>query len=258
MHANGDCIRSFSPSMGAAQFDDFMQIVTAVAKDGHMDALGCVDTMGVLSPSSISFAIRKMKQATGKPIEVHCHDDFGMGSANTLLALAAGADVAHTTVSSLGERSGNASYEEVALSLLCMYGVNLGLQYDKLYETAQAIRKIAGIEDRPNRPITGPCISQIESGIIAGWYKNCQDDPREILPYLYQLTGHPGPEIVLGKSSGIASIELALDKLGLECSSKEIKRELLDEVKTLSAERKALISLDEFQILAQKIFARNH
>ena len=139
-----------------------------------------------------------------------------------------------------------------------MYGVNLGLQYDKLYETAQAIRKIAGIEDRPNRPITGPCISQIESGIIAGWYKNCQDDPCEILPYLYQLTGHPGPEIVLGKSSGIASIELALDKLGLECSSKEIKRELLDEVKTLSAERKALISLDEFQILAQKIFARNH
>ena len=76
----------FFPIDGSrAQFDDFMQIVTAVAKDGHMDALGCVDTMGVLSPSSISFAIRKMKQATGKPIEVHCHDDFGMGSANTLL-----------------------------------------------------------------------------------------------------------------------------------------------------------------------------
>ncbi len=55
MHANGDCIRSFFPIDGSrAQFDDFMQIVTAVAKDGHMDALGCVDTMGVLSPSSIS------------------------------------------------------------------------------------------------------------------------------------------------------------------------------------------------------------
>lgn len=223
-----------------------------------MDALGCVDTMGVLSPSSIGYAIKKMKQAVNKPIEVHFHDDFGMGSANTVLALAAGADVAHTTVSSLGERSGNASYEEVALSLLTMYGIDLGINYNKIYETAEFVRKVAGITDRPNRGITGRDISKIESGIIASWYKNVIDnDPLEVMPYLYSLTGHPSAEVVLGKNSGLPSVEMALDKLGITGTSTELNREILEKVKEVSLKKRGLISLDEFGDIAQKILDRN-
>lgn len=223
-----------------------------------MDALGCVDTIGVLSPSSIPYAIRRMKEAVKKPIEVHFHDDFGMGSANTILALAAGADVAHTTVASLGERAGNASYEEVALTLLTMYGVDLGLDYSKIYGTAQLVRKIAGTVDRPNRGITGEGISSIESGIIASWYKNIyQEEPLEILPYLYSLTGHPETETVLGKNSGIASVEMALERLGMDSQNDALNRELLERVKELSLGKKGLVSLEEFAELAQKVKDRN-
>lgn len=257
-HEKGLYVVFFPIDGSRADFDWFLQLIAAVAKDGHMDALGCVDTMGVLSPSSIGYAIKKMKQAVNKPIEVHFHDDFGMGSANTVLALAAGADVAHTTVSSLGERSGNASYEEVALSLLTMYGIDLGINYNKIYETAEFVRKVAGITDRPNRGITGRDISKIESGIIASWYKNVIDnDPLEVMPYLYSLTGHPSAEVVLGKNSGLPSVEMALDKLGITGTSTELNREILEKVKEVSLKKRGLISLDEFGDIAQKILDRN-
>ena len=249
----------FFPIDGSrADFDWFLKLIGTVAREGHMDALGCVDTIGVLSPSSIPYAIRRMKEAVKKPIEVHFHDDFGMGSANTILALAAGADVAHTTVASLGERAGNASYEEVALTLLTMYGVDLGLDYSKIYGTAQLVRKIAGTVDRPNRGITGEGISSIESGIIAAWYKNIyQEEPLEILPYLYSLTGHPETETVLGKNSGIASVEMALERLGMDSQNDALNRELLERVKELSLGKKGLVSLEEFAELAQKVKDRN-
>lgn len=249
----------FFPINGTrADFDWFLELISVVAKSGHMDALGCVDTMGVLSPSSVSYAIKKMKQATGKPIEAHFHDDFGVGSANTILALAAGAEVAHTTISSLGERAGNASTEEVAMSLLTMYGVDLGLNYGKIYETSQFIRKVAGITDRPNRGITGDAISKVESGIVASWYKNVgATEPLLTMPYLYSMTGHPRAEIVLGKGSGLPSVEIALEQAGIAEPSDDIKREILEKVKSLSASKRALVSMDEFTDLAHTVIAQH-
>ena len=131
----------FPIDMSRADIHWAMKLIQRVATEGHMDALAIVDTFGGLNPSAIPYLIRTVKSYIDKPIEVHFHDDFGLGSANTLLALAAGADVAHTTISGIGERAGNCPYEDVALSLLTMYGVDLGLQYDKMYELSQMMRK---------------------------------------------------------------------------------------------------------------------
>ena len=105
------------------EMDTYFNLVTRVAKEGHMDSLAVVDTLGVLAPHSCSYLIKKIKSVIDKPLEVHFHDDFGLGAANTLMALTAGADVAHTTITGIGERAGNAAYEDVALALLTMYGV---------------------------------------------------------------------------------------------------------------------------------------
>ena len=76
----------------------------------------------------------KVIERLKKPVEIHCHQDFGLGVANTIAALQAGASVAHTTVTGLGERAGNVPMEDVVMSLLCLYGIDLGINTEKFCE----------------------------------------------------------------------------------------------------------------------------
>ncbi|MEW6082276.1 MAG: pyruvate carboxyltransferase [Bacillota bacterium] len=229
-----------------------LDLLAKVATEGHMDALAVVDTFGGLSPSAVPYLIRKVKERIDKPVEVHFHDDFGMGSANTVLALAAGAEVAHTTITAIGERAGNAAYEDVALTLLTMYGVDLGLKCEKMYELSRMVREMSGLSLRQNRAIVGDMIYKIESGIIAGWYKNCgHDQPLELCPIHWDLVGHQAPEVVLGKNSGADSIIVWLSRLGLSASEEQVQ-ELVQKVKKLAYEKHGLVTASEFRIMAEE------
>lgn len=235
----------------------FLDLVEKVAKEGHMDALVCVDTFGGLAPSASGYLIKKIKERiSNKPIEVHFHDDFGLGSANTILALAAGADVAHTTISAIGERAGNSPYEDVALALLTMYGIDTGIKYENMYGLSRYLREITGIPVRPNRGIIGDDIEKIESGIVADWFFNAKDEaPLEVTPYLYTLTGHPDFQVVIGKNSGVPTVEYFLDKLGMKADSREVKMEILMKVKEKAFEVSRLLTLEEFGEIASKVLA---
>jgi len=112
----------------------FLDIVEQVATQGHMDALTMADTVGVCTPDAVTHAVKKVIERLKKPVEIHCHQDFGLGVANTTAALAAGASVAHTTVTGLGERAGNVPMEDVVMSLLCLYGLDLGIRTEKFCE----------------------------------------------------------------------------------------------------------------------------
>src|SRR5215471_16057620 len=106
------------------ELNRFLDIVEQVATEGHMDALTMADTVGVCTPDAVTHVVRKVIDRLKKPVEIHCHQDFGLGVANTVAALAAGASVAHTTITGLGERAGNVPMEDVVMSLLCLHGVN--------------------------------------------------------------------------------------------------------------------------------------
>ncbi|BCV23238.1 LeuA family protein [Gelria sp. Kuro-4] len=229
-----------------ADINWFLDLIEKISTEGHMDALVLVDTFGGISPHAVPWLVRKVKERIAKPIEVHFHDDFGMGAANTLMALAAGADVAHTTVAGTGERAGNAPYEPLVLSLLTMYGVDLGIKTEKMYPLAKYLREIAHMPLRPNHPIIGDTIGQIESGIVAGWYENCGLElPTEIAPFRADLVGQNRTEVVLGKNSGVPNINLALAALGRTATEEE-KRGLVERVKAKSFEKGGLLSLEEF------------
>jgi isopropylmalate/homocitrate/citramalate synthase len=242
-----------------ADMATFLDIIQTVEKDGHMDALVCVDTFGGLAPSASAYLIKEIKQRiSNKPIEVHFHDDFGLASANTILALAAGADVAHTTVSGIGERAGNAPYEDVALALLTMYGVDTGLKYDQMYGLSQYVQKLTGLKVRQNRGIVGEDIGKIESGIITDWYFNAKDvAPLEVSPYLYSLTGHPEFDVVMGKGSGLSTIQLGLKNLGIEVQDKDTKMALLTAVKEKAMEKGGLVTPEEFADIVAKMLPNN-
>ena len=236
------------------EMETYFNLVSRVATEGHMDALAVVDTMGGLAPHACSYLIKKVKSVVDKPLEVHFHDDYGLGAANTLMALSAGAEVAHTSITGIGERAGNAPYEDIALALLTMYGVDTGLKYDKMYELSEMMRNFCGHTIPSNRGIVGPTLSEIESGIVADWWLNAHEQhPLEVSPYLYSLVGHPDAKVVIGKNSGIPTVDIYLDQLGMSCDNKDQKLEMVSKIKEKSFEKMGLLSVGEFEEIAHKV-----
>jgi isopropylmalate/homocitrate/citramalate synthase len=239
-----------------AEMGWFLDTIEMVATEGHMDALGLVDTFGGLSPSAVGYMVKKTRERINKPLEAHFHDDFGLGAANTILALAAGAEVAHTTITSIGERAGNAAYEDVVLGLLTMYGVDVGIDTEKFFSISKLMREITGMPIPPNRPIVGEKLFDIESGIITGWLSNCgKTHALELSPFTWDLVGQKAPEAVLGKGSGLVSVELWLEKIGAEAAGAQ-KDAILAAVKQKAFEKKGLLNEEDFRIITEKVLSK--
>jgi isopropylmalate/homocitrate/citramalate synthase len=256
---NGMYVSFFTIDGTRADIDDYLNIVDRVSSEGHMDELTLVDTFGGLNPHSVPYLIKKVKERIAdKPIGVHFHDDFGLGAATTIMGLAAGADIAHTSISGIGERSGNAPYEDVAVSLLTMYGIDTGLRYEKVYPLSKYLREITGLHVRQNRGIIGDCVADIESGIVAAWYKNVEGiAPLELSPFLYELVGHPDTKVVIGKMSGLPTVDIYLDKLGIQTEDKDAKAEILKRIKDKALEKRCLLSLEEFGEIATTVLDKS-
>jgi isopropylmalate/homocitrate/citramalate synthase len=235
--------------------DWLLSLIDKVAAEGHMDALVLVDTMGVASPEALAHYTRVVKSRIDKPLEAHFHNDFGMGVANTIAALSNGASVAHVTVSGMGERSGNASLEDVAVALRVLYDIDLGMKYDKFKELSELLVQMSGHRLPANKSIVGENLFTIESGIVAAWQQICKGDlATEVFPLHWDFLGHAAPEIVLGKGSGRPSIEYWLEKIGKDGDvPQEQVDELLMKVKSKALEVKRLLTEDEFRELADEV-----
>ena len=98
-------------------------------------------------------------------------------------------------------------------------------------------------------------LADIESGIVADWYRNAvATAPLELSPYLYSLTGHPDTKVVIGKMSGIPTVEIYLDKLGLKATTEQ-KQEIVGKIKEKAYQKMRLLTLGEFEELARKVLA---
>lgn len=235
-----------------AEMNWFLDTIEHVATEGHMDALAVVDTMGGISPHAVPYMVEQIKKRIKKPLEPHFHDDFGMGVANTMMALTSGCSVAHTTVLGIGERAGNAAMEPLVLSLLTMYGKDIGIKTEKLYELSQIVRKIGRVQVPDNKGVVGERLFQIESGIVASWFELCGVENRlELMPLLPSLMGQPEPQIVMGKGSGIDNINNWLKSEGIEADD-QTKLNLVPKVKETALEKKRLLNKEEFVQLVKE------
>ena len=238
------------------ELNRFLDIVEQVATEGHMDALTIADTMGGTTPDAIGYVVKKVIDRIKKPVEIHCHQDFGLGVANTIAALAAGASVAHTTVTGLGERAGNVPMEDVVLSLLCLYGKDLGIRTEQFVDVSKFVMELAKVRQPPNRPIVGDKLYEIESGIIAGWFRMARKDyPLEYIPFSPELVGQKPVNIVLGKNSGPPSIDEWCEKLGITATDDE-KMAMLQGVKVKSFEKKDLLTTEEFKTIVDRVLQK--
>jgi isopropylmalate/homocitrate/citramalate synthase len=238
-----------------AEMDFLLNLVDRVATEGHMDAFTLVDTFGVLHPQAASYFTRKVKERVSKPIEVHFHSDFGLGVANTIMAVLSGAEVIHSTVGGIGERCGNAPMEETAMALLTMYGIDVGINFSKLNELSKLVMDLSGLEVPPHRPFVGEKAFTVESGIVTGWYRNAfKEHPTTVFPVRPQFVGHAMPEIVMGKKSGVDNIMVWAEKLGLAVQEDK-KLDILALIKRTSHDLKRVITEKEFTEIVRKVQA---
>ena len=252
-HENGLEVSFFPIDATRSTMTQLLDDLEAVATDGHVDKIALVDTFGVTSPHAIRYYTQRVKARLDVPLETHFHMDFGMGVANSILAVAEGASVIHTTVSGLGERAGNAPTEETVLALLTMYGIDTGIDTRKFTDIARLVADLSGVRQPGNRPVTGERLYNVESGIIATWVNNVGDELLEPFPYRPELVGQADPEIVLGKGSGLDSVAIWLGRNGInDAETKEIEA-VLAEVKARSLAKKGLLDNDEFLDIVREV-----
>ena len=230
-----------------------LDLVDRVSKEGHMDAFTLVDTFGVLSPQGASYFTRKVKERVSKPVEIHFHSDFGLGVANTIMAVLAGAEVIHSTVTGIGERAGNAAMEETVLALLTLYGIDVGIHYNKLNELSQLVQKLSGTKVPASRPFVGKGAYDIESGIVTGWYRNVfKKSPTTVYPVNPKFVGHKKPKILLGKKSGLDNVAIWSQKLGVTLSDEE-SMTVLQRVKLKAHDLKRPLNEKEFKKIVEEV-----
>lgn len=225
-----------------ARPDDLTNLCKAIMAESPPDAIGIVDTMGCATPEAIKYMVRWVKGMTGLPIEIHTHNDFGMGVATELAAVTAGAEVVHSCGNGLGERTGNAALEELILGLHLLYGYETGYRLDKLPELGDLLAELSNIPIARNKPVLGHGNFIRESGIGIQYVMH---DPLVMFGTHPSLTGRSG-EVVLGKKSGKASIVYKLGELGLGEVSDEESSDILTRVKGKGTEKRDILSDAEF------------
>ena len=252
-HDQGVLVSFFPIDATRAGTEEFLELIGTVARKGHIDALGLVDTFGVLHPHSVARFVTQSRSLVSVPLETHFHMDFGLGVANSLIAAANGASVIQTTVSGIGERAGNTPLEETVLALLTLYDHDIGIRTEQLTPLARLVLDLAGVSQPSNRSVTGTRLFDVESGIIAGWIRNVRDvDLTEGFPYLPALVGQSGPRLVLGKGSGVDSVKESLEAMGVEADDATAQR-ILVRVKSASLEKRDLLSDDEFNAIVEAV-----
>jgi isopropylmalate/homocitrate/citramalate synthase len=245
---------TFFPADGSrASLDFLLDTLSAIKEGGHVDAITLVDTFGAFSPEGAGYTVRKMRERLKCPIEVHCHEDFGLSVATTIAALRAGASCAHVTVNGIGERTGNTPLEPLLVSLRALYGIDTGIDLSRLLALSRDVEKRSGMPVSPVKAIVGERIFGWETGMPVAMWKNCKDaDPLVMLPYLWNLVNQRAPYIYTGKKSGAANIVLVAEELGITLSEEEVKT-MVNLVKDMAIQEKRDISRQEFKALADTL-----
>jgi isopropylmalate/homocitrate/citramalate synthase len=204
-----------------------------------------VDTIGVATPEAVAELVGSTRErlGTGIPIHFHGHNDFGLATAAAAAAVRAGASWIQGTINGMGERGGNANLIEVAMTLDALYGVSTNLRLDRARDVSRLVREVSGYELEPWKPVVGENLFRRESGAVASQFH----DPPAIEPYSSELVGAERA-VVLGKKSGLDSIRIACERLGLDVPEEKLP-ELLAKVKALGTEKRGLVTDDELREL---------
>ena len=171
-----------------------------------------VDTIGACTPEAAEFLVRWMGELVGTdvPIHWHGHNDFGLATAAAIAAVSGGATWIHGTINGMGERAGNADIAEVALALKCLYDLPVEMNLERVREVSEVVCRAGKYQLEGWKPLIGDNLFLRESGAVASQFHI----PHAIEPYAAELVGAKRG-VVLGKKSGLDSIRLKAQELGV-------------------------------------------
>jgi len=219
-----------------------------VVDKGKPDSVAIIDTIGCALPQTIYYLVRKVKSWVNVPVEVHTHNDFGMGLATSIAGIEAGAEVVHGCLTGLGERTGNASLEQIIVASKVLLGMDVDIDFKRLYETCKNISKLSKVPIPINAPLIGDVAFAREIGLGAKLFNTA---PTTLFPVNPAFLDRK-PKIVLGKKSGKDSINIKLAELKLNVNEDQIPT-LLDQVKLFGIEKGTYLTDDEFIHIVNKL-----
>ena len=224
----------------------YRQVVAAGA-----ERITVADTAGSITPTAMRYMIKHLASQLRVPIQVHCHNDYGLALANTLAAVEGGACFVDATINGLGERSGNASLDEVVMGLIMLYGYDLDIRTSELTELSQFVAKLTGVPVAGCKPIVGPHA-----------FTHKMDN------HVWGVTTYPPlyeplrPEdvgnrrnISIGKYTGPIAVRYLLSECHVETDDETV-RKIVEVVEEKAVARGSSLSLKDFDEIVTEVTGR--
>jgi 2-isopropylmalate synthase len=230
---------------------DFLERVIGEAVSSGAERIVIADTVGAAGPGTMRFLIGQVTQWVDVPVQVHCHNDFGLALANALAAIEGGATIVDAAINGLGERSGNPALDEVAVVLKHFYGVETGIKLDGLFSLSRYLQEITKVPLPFNKPLVGDYSFSHKLDIHV---KRVMSFGPLFEPIAPETVGNRRV-IPLGRHAGPFIVGLKLEEHGLNAASEQIK-EIVAQVEQRALKTKSSLSDDEFLDIVTGVLSR--
>lgn len=246
----------FSAEDGSRSDPDFLCRIFQIAIEAGATTLNLPDTVGYAMPDEfgnlVSYVLKHTPDINQVILSVHCHNDLGLATANSLAGLRAGARQVEVTINGIGERAGNTSLEEVVMTLYTRkehVGLTTRINTKEIHPASRLVSMITGIVVQPNKAVVGANAFAHEAGIHQdGVLKNRMTyeimDPATV--------GLSTNRLVLGKHSGRHAFKSKLSELGYDLSDVDLNR-VFEKFKELADKRKEILDEDIEVLVAEEI-----
>ena len=210
------------PDLGYLQ-----RFFSTLAQKASLDRVTVADTFGMSHPLAMFKMIQNIRAWTGLPVGLHIHNDFGLATANSVMAVSAGADEIHTAVNGIGERAGNVATEEVAFALQHLFNIDAGIDLSQIARVSDIVAEISKVPRSRNKAIVGSGLFEVESGIIVHVIDNLKRSEigqYGMFPYRPGIAGREEYVVIPGRGTGRRSVEVFLEERGLATDEDAIDR----------------------------------
>lgn len=247
----------FSPEDAGRSHPEFLYLVLGEAIKAGATTLNIPDTVGYTTPDEFGRLIAGIMAHTpgieNVIVSVHCHDDLGLATANTLAGIRAGARQAEVTINGIGERAGNTSLEEVVMALHTrrpVFGLETGIDTTHIARLSRLVSNYTSIPVQPNKAIVGANAFAHEAGIHQDGMLKHQETYEIMRP---ETVGWQRSLLVLGKHSGRHAFKVRLQELGYDLTTAQLD-EAFARFKTLADKKKIVTDADLEALVADQIY----
>jgi 2-isopropylmalate synthase len=246
----------FSPEDASRTEPDYLcQVVEAVIEAGAT-VVNIPDTVGYATPVEFGRLIAAIKSCVPNiretVLSIHCHDDLGLATSNSLSALENGARQVECTINGIGERAGNASLEEIVMILKTRedyFGFSTGIKTEEIHKTSRLVTTLTGIHVQPNKAIVGDNAFKHEAGIHQDGVLKEKRTYEIMSP---ETIGLKESRLVLGKHSGRHAFGKRLEEVGYKLSEKDMQK-AFERFKRLADKKKEIYDEDLTAIIEDEI-----